>query len=251
MTEQDQRLIEILATTDAIWRPLRRADWAPPTPAVLYERRHRFGKVGVPWTTGGGNEGRRKAQQRGVVDLAAVGLLVLCGDSRRSGVRLTEAAEAGFRALCGLPNLDESHAMLRKVISLSAKSDDGQSLCREFWLWGANNYSGSAADAKKAWEVSLILAAALLREWVESRSDCHGRSCYTATDAGRKAAKLSCPTLPEGLPAYSDEANAAYYEATLAARQRLRTATPSNPAEIGECPLSCSLDLRRPTRRRR
>ena len=38
MTEQDSVLVQILAATDAVWKPMRKADWATPTPTVLRHR---------------------------------------------------------------------------------------------------------------------------------------------------------------------------------------------------------------------
>ena len=105
MTEQDRILIEILATTDAVWRPLRAGDWAQPGPSNLYEARRRFSEHGVAVNTGSGTEGARKAAQRIVADLVASGLLVAHGNQRRKGVTLTPPAEAGLRALCDLPSL--------------------------------------------------------------------------------------------------------------------------------------------------
>ncbi len=48
MTEQDAVLVRLLALTDAVWKPLREADWRRPTPTVLYEYRQRFASDGVP-----------------------------------------------------------------------------------------------------------------------------------------------------------------------------------------------------------
>ncbi len=251
MNETDEQLIRILAQTDAIFRPMRAADWTPPAPSNIWEARQRFSEGGVTSSTGGGGEARRKASQRTVDELASTGLLVLCGDKRRVGVRLTEAGEVGVRSLCGLPGLDESHRVLRQIIELSAKADDGQSLCREFWLWGVSNYSGDTkADANEAWEISLLLASSLCRGWIESSSDIHGRACYSATKAGRAAAKQPAPSLPRELPEWSEPAGRKYHDETIAARQRLRSASPTTPGEIGQCPLSASLDLRQPRRRK-
>jgi hypothetical protein len=135
---------------------------------------------------------------------------------------------------------------LQKIIALSAKTG-GQKLCREFWLWGAKNYSGDVeADARAAREVSLLLAPALLRGWVESNSDIHGRVCYWATPTGREASEKPAPPPPDDLPGWTVEAAKFYHAETLAARERLRTATPVGTSEIGFVPLSASLDLQCP-----
>jgi hypothetical protein len=249
MSEDDKILIAILAQTDAVFRPARRDDWVAPAPCNLYNARQRFSTAGVPFDTGGGDETGRKNQQRDLNRLAKSGLLILCGGKRREGVKLTEPAEIGLRALCGLPSLRDSHAMLRKIIKLAAMAE-GMTLTREIWLAGFEDYHNTSACKAAPWKISLALAPALCRGFVESRSDCFGRCCYVATDKGREAAKLPAPSLPAGLPRYQDIANKLYYEATIAARQKLRTATPTSPSEIGQCPLSASLNLQKPRPRK-
>lgn len=236
MTERDLTLIRILASTDAVFRPMRSADWTAPGPCNLWEARQRFPTAGVAWTQGGQG---RMAVGRKLTDLATAGMVRLCGAGKGRGVRLTQHGDACARALCGLPN--DAHKGLNQVALLT---EEREGLCSELWLAGLNNYTDDCQES--LWETTLFVLPALVCRWVLSRSDVHGRVYFQPTSAGLNAASRPTSIMPGGLPAYSDEANAAYYEATLAARGRLRTAKPSNPSEIGQCPLPASLNLQRP-----
>ncbi|MCG2683979.1 MAG: hypothetical protein L6306_10240 [Planctomycetales bacterium] len=244
----DKILIRVLAVMDAIWLPLRRVDWVAPTPTVLYEHRKRYPTVGVPFGTGGGREDSRKNRQRELNELAAAGLLTIGGESRRVGVKLSEKAEIALRSLCGLPNLDEAHATLRRVISLEGGDQWPGPLCSELWLAGRGDYTDGIGE--ELWDAQNLLLPALCRQWIEGHSDWHGRVWYFATDAGRKIAALPAPKMPSELPEYSESANALYMKETLAARERLRRAKPQCPSELGYCPMSASLEIAH-TRRER
>jgi hypothetical protein len=235
---EKELLIRIAAATDGIFRPQRSADWAAPGPSNIYEARRRFPVAGVALPGGGSGAERVAAHQR-LADLREAGLVTLYGGGR---CRLTETGDHLARALCGLPGVVDSHAMMQKVIALTATAG-GLRLCSELSLCGLKNYRPGCQPA--LYEVSLRLAPALAWAWCESRSDIHGRAFYLLTDAGREAAKLPAATMPAGLPGYDDAANELYHRETLAARERLRTAKPSSPSEIGCCPLPASLDLRR------
>lgn len=241
MTDQDKILVQILATTDAVWRPLRAADWAPPAPANLYFARRRYAEGGVAFGTGSGGEADRKVAQRIVLNLAATGLFTLHGDRRRASVKLSEATETNSRALCGLPSIVEAHRTLRRVIELEVGWSWPGPLCSELWLAGLDNYADGVES--ELWDVQAKLASALCRGWVEGHSDLHGRVWYWATDQGREAAKLSPLNLPANLPEYSDAANELYYKETIAARSRLRCQKPEQPNEIGFVPLSASMEI--------
>jgi len=249
MNTTDATLIGLLAATDAIFRPLRRADWNPPTPAVLFEHRQRFATDGVPWTVGGSGAARLGGE-RDLQELQAGGLLVLTGKAKRSGVRLTDLGEAAVRSLCGLPSIIGAHEMIRQIVCRGGRADDGLTICPETWLWGADDYADSETDARMAWEVSLLLAPALSRGWVKARSDVRGRAYYSVPLVGLEVAAAPAPSLPDDLPEWQEPCGRLYHDLTLAARERLRSAKATNPGEIGECPLPASIDLQRPRRRK-
>lgn len=237
-------LIDVLARTDAIFRPMRKADWVPPAPSNLWEARRRFSSAGVLWRVGGGGA-NRLAGERELVGLQEMSLLVLCGKAKRSGVRLSETAEIGVRALCGLP-LD-AHAALCRVVLLT---EEREGLCSELWIAELDEYADTDDCRNALWETMLLVLPALVRGWVASNSDVQGAVYYYPTPAGLAAAQLPAPALPTNSPKWSEPIGRFYHDQTIAARQRLRTSKPSSPSEIGECPLSASLDLRRPRRRK-
>ena len=137
------------------------------------------------------------------------------------------------------------------MIELSVKANESHvPLCSELWLAGLKAYANTSGCKVALWRVSQQLAPVLARGFVESRSDIHGRAYYIVSDAGREAATLPPPIMPS-LPEYNDTANELYHAETLAARERLRTAPPANPSEIGFCPLPCSLNLQHPRTRKK
>jgi hypothetical protein len=246
MTEHDAILVQILAATDAVWRPLRRADWARQTPGVVYEYRHRFPSSGVPLGLPDPSETGRKAVQRGMEDLASRGFVTLHGRERRASVRLTEHSDILARQLVGLPNVNKAHAALRQTIELQATGDGLGPLTSELWLAELHDYADTDKCRQKLIAVQESLLPALWRGWVESNSDCVGRVWYWATDLGRKVAKLSAPTLPSDLPSADVDADKLYSNELLAYRARLRNSRPDVPGEIGFIPLPASIAIRRP-----
>jgi hypothetical protein len=254
MNEQDKTLISILAASDAVWRPMRRADWNAPAPANLWEARERFEARGVVWTTSG-SEAERKRSQRSLEQLSFDGMLNLRGSNKGHGVRLTDKGDIFARALCGAPNVDAGHSSLSEVIQLARQVNqdgavNGARLTSELWLARLKNYSDTDDCRNKLWAVQTMMLAALWRGWVVSLSDCEGRVYYYSTEAGYATAKLPRPALPVDIPEYDDSADELYHAATIAARSMLRSAKPTRPNEIGYISLPCSLDLRRPRTRK-
>lgn len=238
MTEQDAILVRILAATDAVWKPMRQADWATPTPTVLYEYRKRFSSAGVPWHSGDATEAGRKANQRTLEGLASAGLVTLHGRERRAAVRLSEKGDILARALAGLGNVDAGHCSLCEVLGLHDK------MASELWLARLDNYANTDDCRRELVIVQQLMAPALWRDWVESGSDCHGRVWYWATKQGREVAKLPEPTLPADLPPMDKDAADLYDAEEIAYRDRLRHAKPDHSNELGFIPLSASIPLR-------
>jgi len=237
MTEQDAVLVRILALTDAVWKPMRRADWVMPTPTVLYEHRKRFASKGLPWHSADPTEAGRKAQQRTLEDLASLGLVTLHGRERRAAVRLTERADILARALAGLDNIDAGHFSLCEVLRLH------DTMASELWLAGLDNYADTDDCRRELVIVQDSMLPALWRGWLEAGADGHGGVWYWAPDRGREGAKLPAPTLPANLPPIDEEAGTLYDAEVIHARERLRYAKPDCPGELGFIPLSASIDL--------
>jgi len=204
MREQDAVLVRILAATDAIWKPMRQADWGQPTPTVLYEHRKQFTSKGLPWHSGNPTEAGRKAEQRILEGLASAELVTLHGRERRAAVRLTEQGDILARALVGLGNVDAGHCSLCEVLRLQ------NPIASELWLAGLDNYAATDDCRRELVIVQDLMLPALWRGWVESNSDCFGRAYYWATDRGREMARLPEPVLPANLPPMDEDAAEMY-----------------------------------------
>jgi hypothetical protein len=249
MTEQDAVLGRLLAFTDAVWKPLRDADWGRPTPTVLYEYREQFASAGVPWHSGEKSEAGRKADQRTLEALASAGLLTLHGRERRASARLTDQGDLHARALAGLPSIDAAHFVIREVIRLESSGDGFGPMAAEIWVAGVKS-TDSERSRLKLIELVDEAKPALCRGWLETESDCYGRVYYVATDQGRKIAKGPEPELPAGLPAMDEDAADLYDREVVAFRDRLRHAEPEDSGQIGFLPVPASLDIR-PKRKRK
>lgn len=242
MDSNNKTLIQLLSMTDAIYRPLRRPDWQSHSPAVAYEIRQ--SAAGIPWTIGGSAYNRVKAE-RELQRLAERRLVILHGKgARRSGVSLATDGEHIARSLCGLPTVANSWRFLRQVIAKAVNDDDYGPLCPEYWLTDPplKSYAGDYQAALMA--VQDNAAPGLLRGWLETKSDIHGRAYYLPTDAGLDAADAEPPKVPDGLPGEAEGAARFYYESVLEFRDKMRDMKPANPSEIGPIPLPASIWLK-------
>ncbi|MBN2294905.1 MAG: hypothetical protein JXM70_20930 [Pirellulales bacterium] len=245
MNEKNKILVGVLAATDALVRPMRKPDWRSDTPGLLYERRTAYHADGVPWRVSGGG-GVRTAGARELSRLADDGLLILCGKIKRTGVRLTETGEHRARAMCGLPSLRDSHEYLGTIRSMEVSDGDVGPWASELWLAELDNYTNDQNQENALGGVQDCTAPSLIRGWVETGSDLHGRAYYRVTPAGRQAMAEPAPELPEGLPGEREGAFLHYLQVVVQFRRKLRELSPKNPSEIGYVPLSASIDLKRP-----
>ena len=96
------RLIELLASTDTLWRPIRRNVVGNRLGAAIAERREQFEKYGLPFQLGGGDDASRKSAERLAARLEQSPDVVF---RRRRGKRmywrLTDAGDWRLRSLCG------------------------------------------------------------------------------------------------------------------------------------------------------
>jgi hypothetical protein len=243
MTEQEC-LVRLLAFSDAIFLPMRLADWVAPMPTILYERRERFATGGLPWHSGEASETGRKKDQRTLERLVADGLLTVHGGERRTSAKLSEAGDVYARALAGMPNVADAHGLLADVIRLEKSGDGFSPMVREIWLAGLADYApGDDSCGRKILAVQDCALPGLNRGWLKTESDCEGRAWYLATPFGRKVAKEPAPTLPDDLPEADPEAEELYDREVVAFRGKLRQILPANPREIGFLPLPESINI--------
>src|SRR5687768_17373617 len=110
LSESDLALIEVLASTDVLFLPLRdsTAAYSP----VVYQHRRRFPAFGVTWYRPGGTSATRKSTERLRSRLSREGLvrLIRRPSERSVGLALSDAGDAKARALCGLPQLADALA---------------------------------------------------------------------------------------------------------------------------------------------
>lgn len=244
MNETDTLLVRILAETDALWRPMRAADWVGDAAGVLHERRQRYATAGVQLDQPDRTIRSRMPFLRLLDAMQASGLLTHQSHDKRHHAKLTDTGEVIARRLVGGPELDEAHALLRRLVALEVDTPHGR-LCSELWLANARNYGPPQATTAIC-EVEFIVLPALAREFAVSRSDMHGRVWYLATPAGRAFAAGPAPIMPPDLPEPSGDACDLYHDVLLAARAALRDAEPDAPGELGYVPLPCSIDVTRP-----
>lgn len=246
MTGQDGLLVEILATQDAVWAPLRAADWGSPHgPANLHQARRLYASEGVPWSSGRVDEAGRKESQRDMEAMASAGLIRLFGrGNRRSiGVALTERGELRARNLAGLPGAVETHAAMEALVAFTAPYRESVWINETILLFGRQ---GDYDRLKTLGVPGRVLCAqertfvpALARGWAMARSDCEGRVFYAVTEAGVERNLQGPPEAP-ALPGTDPDATRIYSDAYETRRRELGTRTPAIPYEIGEMPLPVS-----------
>ena len=239
MNEPDKLLIELLAATDALWRPDRAVDATMPTASTLAALRLAFPKSGVPFS---GHGAERRGRQGVVATLAKRGLLATSGRGKGVCAKLTEAGDLTARALTNNPLINETWAMMRRVAKLACESECGL-LTPETGL-GGTKYGEPDCMSACTW-IEWCLLPGVLRGWCTSRSDREGRVYYSLTATGVDVAAADVPTLPPDLPPVDEEAERHYIDAVIEARQRYRNMDSPNPSEAGPPCLPVSLELRK------
>jgi hypothetical protein len=227
-TEQQRILLEVLASTDALFSHHR---WSASTAAVataIAERRREFPAAGVPFVASG-DAAQRKQAERDLADLQAAGLLVLLtSKSRRSGVRLTAVGDSYTRSLTGGYRLDEVHTLLELIDTVS-RDGTNAGFALEADIAGCNYGTKADSIALNTLEAqSLCLHAA---GWLTTSSDTLGRIGFAITPA-RRSRMSDRPIMPEGLPGF-DNATSDLYDALLAERLRERDSwKPCEPSGV-------------------
>ena len=187
-------IVGILADTDALFAPNR--SWLRPRPTVIYEQRRDYRGGGVPWRSAAHDEAGRKAMQRELESLCAGpggGLVKTFRPQRVKtlGVKLTAKGEALGRALCGLPNLDQSIGGVMHIVMHSDDSDAGVSFDGRLWVaetaLAGVDWVQCATDAEARQNLVYmegVLLPSLIRGWVMSNSNNRGQVWYSLTTAG-------------------------------------------------------------------
>jgi len=238
MNDTNLLIVRILARIDAVFLPMRK--WKRPLPGNTSAARANYrAGLGVLWVAGGSALERTRLS-RVLADAKAAGLVTVLGSAARvSHVALSEGAEARARALVGLPSLQEAVACARQIAQDTAGAT---------WPWlietvPAFTSWGEAGASSRFMDLEDTLLPALVRGWVDSNSDSHGRVAYRLTDEGA-AALAGRQSWPAAEVEYDGELAEAYYAALKSALSAL-AGKERNPGEIGRHPLGCS-DMRYP-----
>lgn len=243
MTRRDELLLKILAEIDAVFLPLR--NWTRPLPTVLYERRRDYPSMGIRWTPGNPTETGRKQAQRDLEDLVDTGLAISCRPKnvKTLGVRLTDHGESYARALFGIDALGCALEALRTINRLADHPDAaGRGCVCEDLITGIPHVEAAGNRDKKIEYSAMESTAlpALIRGWMESNSDIHGRVWYWLTDAGRGVLE-NPPTWDFVLPDEVEGAWDFWNEKLNAAIELLNAAVPQDRRELGYIPIPVSL----------
>jgi hypothetical protein len=230
-------LIEVLAGQDAVWRPLRKIDWdSTGTPAALYRARCAFPGAGAPWQSDSAGEADRKRDLRRLERLADAEMVSLFRPAARSiGARLTDAGEALARAVADLPNLDEGHEWMGRLLRYGPDASVNE--CVLYSGDPTANYPPEIEEADLAFLQAALLPA-LSRGFVTAGSDVAGRVYYSIEPAGIGWARGPAPEMPELPPC--DDALADLYVALTRDRRAEYRRQPKRDGELGFIPLPVS-----------
>lgn len=243
MDDRTRILTQILADTDAVWLPNRR--WTRPRPANVYFARLAFDKGGVAWESGEPTEAGRKAAQRELEALAKARLVKASRPRRVKtlAVRLSDAAEADTRERTGLPGLYSAWLSAGELARHSRRPPE---LVTDLYI-GERKLIGDKPPGeyeREAVVVENMLLPALVRGYVDSNADIQGRVSYMLTPAGWAwLDRGEAP--PEDLrddTALDRDAAEWYAERQQASLDRLDTADPPDPKEIGAIPLPVAIE---------
>ena len=244
MDDRASILVQVLADTDAVWIPSR--TWTRPRPTNVYFARRAFAKGGVPWESGGATEADRKATQRALEALAKSGAVKVRRPHRVKtlAVKLADTAEAEARKLVGLPGMYSGWLSAAEVARHSKRPGEA-ALMTDVWVSERKLIGERPPDEyrREAVLVEEMMLPALVRNYVGSCSDRDGRVYYALTPAGWAWLDAGDEPPADDLDSEPDpDARAFYYERVRAALDRLDTADPPDPKEIGGIPLPVAIE---------
>lgn len=175
-------LLDLLAEVDALFEPIR--DWSSTRRnAAIIKARRQFHERGIPFRTAGGTGSERTAATRAADELEATKLVVF---SRRRGRRTTwKLSEAEDWRLRWWTHQAEVHEMALALFAVDVVSATLEgAICPEIRLTGGRGWDGEPSEQLLG--IEELLLPALVRDFVVSHSDHHGRVGYSLTDSGRK-----------------------------------------------------------------
>ena len=228
----DHFLIEILAATDAVIAPLRRASWeAAGWAAFRQDMLANYRTTGLPWT-GPGDSTERSRQQRQVEKLAAADL-VFKGSSTatRLSVGLTDRGESRARALChwSAPDYRRGLEILEDLVEGEKPESD----------FIEANYGDPGAEDQLG-RLQCVLLPFYFRNLVQAFSTAAGHA-YLSLPRSFIAATIT--DLFDADTAPLDRGGDLYYDAITAHRRRLRNFAANEirfRQEIGPIPRQAS-----------
>ncbi|MCL4199305.1 MAG: hypothetical protein KJZ69_17580 [Phycisphaerales bacterium] len=246
-TAEDMLLCRLTGELWAIFAPWR-GPWNGGGATAAYQGRRAFGnRAGLRWRNKGRDRDEREAILSVLGQLERSGLLVRrIEQTRVVAVRLSDAGIERACSLAGAPCWSAGWQVCRRLV----ECDDrrawmmhlGTRWTAEWALAGtppqwAQCGSDEAGRANRRLLSELEEAAipALVRGWMESGADMHGRAWYSFTDAGAAALAETPAEAPLGIDADEDCA-LAWREGAHAMQIRL-AAAPRSEREIGLLPL--------------
>ncbi|MCB9846705.1 MAG: hypothetical protein H6811_12065 [Phycisphaeraceae bacterium] len=247
-TIDDVLLCRLTGELWAVFVPWRRP-WTGGGPAAVYfaQRDFRAG-AGLRWRHSGRDRDERDDY------IAALGRLERAGLLRRRVERTKVVAvqleEEGIERACALARAPGWRAG-REVCELLARHEGVEERGLRWvpeWLMAGTppHWKGCVGEAGRENHQRLATLEAraipaLVRGWLESAADLHGRVWYTLTDAGRAALEGPEPDEVSGIER-DEECDLAWREAAHAMYTRMATA-PRSEREIGLLPMSASICL--------
>lgn len=223
-------IIKLLAITDATWEPLRHQH----RNQNVSEARNRGG---IPWI-GGGDEAARQSSHRRLEELEAAGLVTVqrSKGKRAPVVQLTDDADWVARSLADGPRIEDTLATMRRVAAAVENEDHADGFVPEWVLTGFTRADSDAVAREKILNFQFDALPAFPRGWMVSWTSTKGHCYYVLMPKGRKAMEANLAS-PAGLPGLDPEAVEIYEKSLLAERDRLDTAKPERPSDIGIVPI--------------
>lgn len=266
MNTTAQILVSTLARTDSLFRPFR-FHTSQNGMCNAWHLRNAYRDAGIPFV-GGGAVHSRKSWERQMASLDSTMIRrKRVGGSHNIHLKLTNQGEFFTRALVGLNMLSESFAFLEILNDLqnSERAVNGGNSKHPQWWVIENDLSDSPHNLPdpvelkhRIWCLEIGIVPAIIRGWIEARSNVQGNVFYHVTDAGLKALKDGLPEPPIAefeLPDVDESAQVHYVEEMNLERRLIETLPRESPSEIGEIPLSNSMTARgfpaKPKRRRK